>query len=72
MILISNQFSEISKSSYISNFDLNMDSNKILSNSNQMNNNTGLKNSNNQSGGRIMSSNVINSNNTIGAMNSKR
>ena len=66
------QFSEIFELNYISNYDLNMDSNKILSNSNQMNNNTGLKNSNNQSGGRIMSSNVINSNNTVGAINSKR
>ena len=49
-----------------------MDSNKTSNNSNQIDYNKGVKNSNNAGGGRLMSSNIINSNNNIGAMNSKR
>ena len=56
----------------IPKFDYNMDSNKTSNNSNQIDNNKGVKSSNSAGGGRMMGSNIINSNNNIGAMNSKR
>ena len=49
-----------------------MDSNKTSNNLNQIDNNKGVKNSNSAGGERMMSSNLINSNNNVGAMNSKR
>ena len=72
VILISIRGSEKFESDFIFNFDRNMDSNKILNNANQINNNKGVKSSNNNSSGRIMNSNIINSNSALGAMNSKR